>query len=45
MANSPLDNWDRKAVPMERDPFGVWSVTVPAVDGQPAIPHDTKVKV
>jgi len=30
---------------MERDTFGVWSVTLPAVHGRPAIPHDSKVKV
>lgn len=30
---------------MERDPFGVWEIVVPAKNGQPAIPHNTKVKV
>ena len=40
-----VDNWDRQATPMTRDPFGVWSVTLPAVNGQTAIPHNTKVKV
>jgi 1,4-alpha-glucan branching enzyme len=30
---------------MTRDNFGVWSVTLPAVNGQTAIPHNTKVKV
>ena len=30
---------------MKRDSYGVWEVTVPAKDGQPAIPHNTKVKV
>ena len=30
---------------MTRDTFGVWSVTLPAVNGQTAIPHTTKVKV
>ena len=30
---------------MQRDTFGVWSVTLPAVHGRPAIPHDSKVKV
>lgn len=30
---------------MKRDPFGVWEIFVPAKNGQPAIPHNTKVKV
>lgn len=30
---------------MKRDPFGVWEIVVPAKNGQPAIPHNTKVKV
>jgi 1,4-alpha-glucan branching enzyme len=39
------DNWDVKANPMERDDFGIWSITLPAKDGAPAIPHNSKVKV
>ena len=30
---------------MKRDDYGVWEITVPAQNGQPAIPHNTKVKV
>ena len=30
---------------MTRDNYGVWSVTLPAVNGQTVIPHNTKVKV
>jgi len=30
---------------MKKNPFGVWEITVPAKDGQPAIPHNSKVKV
>lgn len=30
---------------MTRDDFGVWSVHLPAVNGQSVIPHNTKVKV
>lgn len=30
---------------MKRDPFGVWEIVVPAKGGEPAIPHNTKVKV
>lgn len=39
------DNWDRKAHPMKMDPFGVWELTLPAKDGQPAIAHESKIKV
>jgi len=39
------DGWDREALQMTRGEFGVWEVTLPAKDGQPAIPHKTKVKV
>jgi 1,4-alpha-glucan branching enzyme len=30
---------------MKKDPFGVFEITLPAKDGQPAIPHNSKVKV
>lgn len=30
---------------MKRGDFGVWEVTLPAKGGQPAIPHNSKVKV
>ena len=30
---------------MTKNDFGVFEVTVPAKDGQPAIPHDSKIKV
>ena len=30
---------------MTRGDFGVWQVTLQAKDGQPAIPHNSKVKV
>ena len=39
------DNWDVTAHPMTKNDFGVWEVTVPAVNGAPAIPHDSKIKV
>ncbi|GMG26057.1 unnamed protein product [Aspergillus oryzae] len=39
------DNWDVTAHPMTKNGFGVWEVTVPAVNGAPAIPHDSKIKV
>ncbi|ORY84317.1 1,4-alpha-glucan branching enzyme [Protomyces lactucae-debilis] len=40
-----FNNWNRESHPMTRDPFGVWSITVPAKNGQPAIPHMSKVKI
>ena len=39
------DDWDREAAPMRRGNFGVWEIILPANDGHPAIPHNTKVKV
>ena len=30
---------------MTRGEYGIWDVVIPAKDGQPAIPHNTKVKV
>ena len=39
------DGWNRDATSMTRNDFGVWEVTLPANDGQLAIPHGTKVKV
>ncbi|KAL1978884.1 hypothetical protein VTN31DRAFT_1743 [Thermomyces dupontii] len=40
-----FNNWDRKATPMTRDPFGVWEVTLLSKNGTPVIPHDSKVKI
>lgn len=39
------DNWDTKANPMTKNDFGVWEITLPAREGIPVIPHDSKVKV
>lgn len=41
---SLADEWDSNANPMAKNSFGVWEVTVPAVNGSPAIPHDSKIK-
>lgn len=38
------DNWDREATPMQKNDFGVWEVNLPAKNGQPVIPHNSKVK-
>jgi 1,4-alpha-glucan branching enzyme len=45
VANVVPDDWNREELPMKKDPYGVWEITVPAKDGQPAIPHNSKVKV
>jgi len=30
---------------MKKDPFGVFEVVLPAVNGEPAIKHNSKIKV
>lgn len=40
-----FNNWDTNAHPMQRNNFGVWEITVPAKDGKPAIPHNSKIKI
>ncbi|KMU84956.1 1,4-alpha-glucan-branching enzyme [Coccidioides immitis H538.4] len=40
-----FNNWNRTATPMKKDAFGVWEVTVPARNGVPAIPHESKIKI
>jgi 1,4-alpha-glucan branching enzyme len=30
---------------MKKNDFGVWEIVVPAKNGQPAIPHNSKIKV
>lgn len=30
---------------MTKDEYGVWEIVIPAKDGQPTIPHNSKVKV
>jgi 1,4-alpha-glucan branching enzyme len=40
-----LDEWNRDSHPMTKDEFGCFDITLPAVDGQPAIPHKSKLKV
>jgi 1,4-alpha-glucan branching enzyme len=40
-----LDGWNRDSHEMKKNAFGVFEITVPAKDGQPAIPHDSKIKV
>ncbi|KAI0876369.1 alpha amylase [Hypoxylon argillaceum] len=40
-----FNNWDTKAHPMKKNEFGVWEIVVPAINGQPAIPHKSKIKI
>lgn len=40
-----FNNWDRNAHPMTKNDFGVFEIKIPARDGQPAIPHLSKVKI
>ncbi|CVK98512.1 probable branching enzyme (be1) [Fusarium mangiferae] len=40
-----FNNWDRNAHPMTKNDFGVFEITISAQDGQPAIPHLSKVKI
>jgi 1,4-alpha-glucan branching enzyme len=30
---------------MQKDPFGVWEITLPSKNGVPVIPHESKIKV
>lgn len=30
---------------MKRDDFGVWEIVLPAINGEPAIAHNSKIKV
>ncbi|KAF9894756.1 alpha-1,4-glucan branching enzyme [Aspergillus nanangensis] len=40
-----FNNWDITAHPMTKDDFGVWTITIPAKDAVPAIPHNSKIKI
>ncbi|KAL9312514.1 hypothetical protein ACSQ67_017966 [Phaseolus vulgaris] len=39
-----FNGWDGSNHQMEKDQFGVWSIKIPDVDGNPAIPHSSRVK-
>jgi len=45
LADLAVDNWDRTSHPMTKDDFGVFEIHIPAQNGQPAIPHNSKIKV
>ncbi|MCJ1354246.1 MAG: alpha-1,4-glucan branching enzyme [Icmadophila ericetorum] len=40
-----FNGWNREATPMTRKEYGVWELILPAKDGQPAISHNSKVKI
>lgn len=40
-----LDNWNRDSHPLQRDQFGVWSITLPDINGEPQIKHKSKIKI
>lgn len=40
-----FNSWDPSKTRLQKDQFGVWKGTVPAVNGRPAIPHDSKIKI
>ncbi|KAK4489907.1 hypothetical protein RD792_000555 [Penstemon davidsonii] len=39
-----FNGWNGSAHKMEKDQFGVWSIRIPDFSGNPAIPHNSKVK-
>ncbi|KAJ9604641.1 alpha-1,4-glucan branching enzyme [Cladophialophora chaetospira] len=40
-----FNNWDRNSHPLRRNEYGVWEIHLPANNGMPAIPHNTKLKI
>lgn len=40
-----FNNWDTEAHKLNKGDYGVWSLTIPAKDGDYAIPHDSKYKI
>ncbi|KAI0137177.1 family 13 glycoside hydrolase [Xylariales sp. AK1849] len=40
-----FNGWNRGSHPMKKDDFGVWEITIHADNGQPAIPHNSKIKI
>ncbi|KAI9735229.1 MAG: alpha-1,4-glucan branching enzyme [Cirrosporium novae-zelandiae] len=40
-----FNGWNRDATSMTKDNFGVWEVNIPAQNRQPAIAHDSKIKI
>merc|ERR1712113_1112917 len=40
-----FNGWNRDSHEMKRDPFGVWEISLPPIDGRPAVEHDSKIKI
>ncbi|GAA5882786.1 hypothetical protein JCM16303_002455 [Sporobolomyces ruberrimus] len=40
-----FNNWDRNATPLKKNDFGVFETVIKGVNGKPAIPHNSKVKI
>lgn len=40
-----FNGWNRDSHEMKRDDFGVWEISLPPVNGKPAIEHDSKIKI
>ncbi|QPC71682.1 hypothetical protein HYE68_002434 [Fusarium pseudograminearum] len=40
-----FNGWNRGAHPMKKNDFGVFEITLPAQNGQTAIPHNSKLKI
>ncbi|KAK4505049.1 hypothetical protein PRZ48_003012 [Zasmidium cellare] len=40
-----FNGWNRDSHEMHRDPYGVWEISLPPNNGQPAIAHDSKIKI
>ncbi|TFY80909.1 hypothetical protein EWM64_g3102, partial [Hericium alpestre] len=41
-----FNGWNRESHPMTKDSFGVWEIVLPPKSsGEPAIPHDSKLKI
>jgi len=39
-----FNGWDGSNHHMEKEQFGVWSIKIPDADGNPVIPHNSRVK-
>ncbi|ORY64171.1 family 13 glycoside hydrolase [Pseudomassariella vexata] len=40
-----FNGWNRGSHPMKKNDFGVWEIYLPANNGGPVIPHQSKVKI
>lgn len=40
-----FNGWNRDSHEMKKDAYGVWEISLPPVNGQPAIAHDSKIKI